>query len=303
MRSLQDLRIFIETARQGSLSGAARQMDLSPAAASAAIKRLEAEIGVPLFIRSTRHLRMTHQGETFLGHCQQALQLLEDGCQAVQTGQTVIQDVLQLSMPSDVGRNLLLDWLDEFLDKHPRIDLRIQLSDRLANVYRQPVDIALRYGEPPDSSLIAVPLLPDNRRVLCASPEYVQAFGAPLNPYELEQHNCLCFMLGEDVHGRWHFWQSGQEISVKVRGNRVADDGEAVKRWALAGKGIAYKSRLDVIEELRDGRLVPLCEDWETERTPFNLICADRRQFSPAVQALREFLSARLLRLFSEANN
>lgn len=301
MRSLQDLRIFIETARQGSLSGAARQMDLSPAAASAAIKRLEAEIGVPLFIRSTRHLRMTHQGETFLGHCQQALQLLEDGCQAVQTGQTVIQDVLQLSMPSDVGRNLLLDWLDEFLDKHPRIDLRIQLSDRLANVYRQPVDIALRYGEPPDSSLIAVPLLPDNRRVLCASPEYVQAFGAPLNPYELEQHNCLCFMLGEDVHGRWHFWQSGQEISVKVRGNRVADDGEAVKRWALAGKGIAYKSRLDVIEELRDGRLVPLCEDWETERTPFNLICADRRQFSPAVQALREFLFSRLDQYLHEA--
>ncbi|SIP88567.1 LysR family transcriptional regulator [Marinobacterium stanieri] len=301
MRSLQDLRIFIETARQGSLSGAARQMDLSPAAASAAIKRLEAEIGVPLFIRSTRHLRMTHQGETFLGHCQQALQLLEDGCQAVQTGQTVIQDVLQLSMPSDVGRNLLLDWLDEFLDKHPRIDLRIQLSDRLANVYRQPVDIALRYGEPPDSSLIAVPLLPDNRRVLCASPEYVQAFGVPLNPYELEQHNCLCFMLGEDVHGRWHFWQSGQEISVKVRGNRVADDGEAVKRWALAGKGIAYKSRLDVIEELRDGRLVPLCEDWETERTPFNLICADRRQFSPAVQALREFLFSRLDQYLHEA--
>lgn len=294
MRSLQDLRIFIETARQGSLSGAARQMNLSPAAASAAIKRLEAEIGVPLFIRSTRHLRMTHQGETFLGHCQQALQLLEDGCQAVQTGQTVIQDVLQLSMPSDVGRNLLLDWLDEFLDKHPRIDLRIQLSDRLANVYRQPVDIALRYGEPPDSSLIAVPLLPDNRRVLCASPEYVQAFGAPLNPYELEQHNCLCFMLSEEVHGRWHFWQSGQEISVKVRGNRVADDGEAVKRWALAGKGIAYKSTLDVIEELHDGRLVPLCEGWETERTPFNLICADRRQFSPAVQALREFLLSRL---------
>lgn len=301
MRSLQDLRIFIETARQGSLSGAARQMDLSPAAASAAIKRLEAEIGVPLFIRSTRHLRMTHQGETFLGHCQQALQLLEDGCQAVQTGQTVIQDVLQLSMPSDIGRNLLLDWLDEFLGQHPRIDLRIQLSDRLANVYRQPVDIALRYGEPPDSSLIAVPLLPDNRRVLCASPEYVQAYGIPLNPYELEQHNCLCFMLGEDVHGRWHFWQSGQEISVKVRGNRVADDGEAVKRWALAGKGIAYKSRLDVIEELRVGLLVPLCEDWETERTPFNLICADRRQFSPAVQALREFLLSRLDQYLHEA--
>ncbi|MCD6436940.1 MAG: LysR family transcriptional regulator, partial [Halomonas sp.] len=165
MRSIQDLKIFIETARQGSLSAAARQMDLSPAATSAAVKRLEAELGVPLFIRSTRHLRLTHQGETFLGHCQQALQLLDDGCQAIQKGQNVIQDVLQLSMPSDIGRNLLLGWLDEFLDLYPRIDLRIQLSDRLVNIYRQPVDIALRYGELPDSNLIAVPLAPDNRRV------------------------------------------------------------------------------------------------------------------------------------------
>ncbi|HBS82879.1 MULTISPECIES: LysR family transcriptional regulator [Halomonadaceae] len=297
MRSIQDLKIFIETARQGSLSAAARQMDLSPAATSAAVKRLEAELGVPLFIRSTRHLRLTHQGETFLGHCQQALQLLDDGCQAIQKGQTVIQDVLQLSMPSDIGRNLLLGWLDEFLDIYPRIDLRIQLSDRLVNIYRQPVDIALRYGELPDSNLIAVPLAPDNRRVLCASPDYVQQFGTPLRPEDLTKHNCLCFMLGEDVHGRWRFWKNGQEVSVKVRGSRVADDGEAVRRWALSGKGIAYKARLDVIEDLSNGRLVPLCEDWETERTPFNLICADRRQFSPAVQALRQFLLSRLEKL------
>ncbi|MDX1714536.1 LysR family transcriptional regulator [Vreelandella venusta] len=297
MRSIQDLKIFIETARQGSLSAAARLLDLSPAATSAAVKRLEAELGVPLFIRSTRHLRLTHQGETFLSHCQQALQLLDDGCQAIQKGQTVIQDVLQLSMPSDIGRNLLLGWLDEFLDLYPQIDLRIQLSDRLVNIYRQPVDIALRYGELPDSSLIAVPLVPDNRRVLCASPEYVQQFGTPLRPEDLTKHNCLCFMLGEDVHGRWRFWKNAQEVSVKVRGSRVADDGEAVRRWALAGKGIAYKARLDVIEDLSNGRLVPLCEDWETERTPFNLICADRRQFSPAVQALRQFLSSRLEKL------
>lgn len=297
MRSLQDLKIFIETARQGSLSGAARQLDLSPAATSAAVKRLEAELGAMLFVRSTRHLRLTHQGETFLGHCQQALQLLNDGCQAIQEGQTTIQDVLQLSMPSDIGRNLLLGWLDQFLDTHPRIDLRIQLSDRLANVYRQPVDIALRYGEPPDSSLIAVPLVPDNRRILCASPEYVQQFGMPLSPEDLEKHNCLCFMLGEEVHGRWHFWKNGQEMSVKVRGSRVADDGEAVRLWALSGKGIAYKSRLDVIEDLSNGRLLPLCEGWETEPTPFNLICADRRQFSPAVQALREFLASQFAKL------
>lgn len=292
MRSLQELRIFVETARQGSLSGAARILDLTPAATSAAVKRLEAELGVPLFIRSTRHLRLTPQGETFLGHCQQALQLVDDGYQAIRTGQTVIQDVLQLSMPSDIGRSYLLGWLDTFLQTHPQIDVRVQLSDRLVNVYQQPVDIALRYGEPPDSSLIALPIVADNHRVLCATPAYLAQHGTPLHPGELAAHNCLCFMLGDEVHGRWHFWQQGQELSVKVTGNRVADDGHAVRHWVLAGEGIAYKSRLDVLDDLRAGRLLALCEGWDTEPAPFNLICADRRQLSPAVQALREFLAS-----------
>lgn len=291
MRQIQDLRIFVDTAKLGSLSAVARKLDMTPAAISATVKRLEAEIGSALFIRSTRRLRLTHEGDVLLAHCEQALQLLDDGLESVRTGQTTIRGMLRLSLPSDFGRNRVLDWLDEFLAQHPGLELRIQLSDSVADMYSQPVDVALRYGNPPDSSLIALPIAAHNRRVLCASPDYLQQYGSPSSPAELTEHNCLCFMLDEAPHARWHFYRNNEEQIVPVKGNRTANDGEAVRRWALAGYGIAYKSALDVQDDLQTGKLVHLCPEWQGESSPLNLICADRRQLTPAIQALRQFLA------------
>lgn len=292
MKALQDLTLFMTTAEAGSLSAAARRLDLTPAAASAALKRLEAELGAPLFVRSTRSLRLTPEGERFLEHTRQALQLLHDGREAIAQGRDVIGGLLQLSAPSDFGRQHLVHWLDAFQSRHPGLRVRLQLSDRLAGLHREPVDLALRYGPPRDSSLVALPIAPDNRRVLCASPAYVSRVGAPKSPAELSRHNCLSFVLSDELHDRWRFWRGGRETSVAVQGDRIADDGEVVRRWALAGHGIAYKSALDVADDLRAGRLVPLCEGWQTEPAPLVLMCADRRQLSPAVKALREWLVA-----------
>ncbi|MCZ4303964.1 LysR family transcriptional regulator [Zoogloeaceae bacterium G21618-S1] len=297
MKALQDLDIFVRTAELGSLSAAARRLDLTPAAASAALKRLEATLQVALFVRSTRSQRLTAEGEVFLLHCRQALDLLASGREAVASGRSVVRGVLQLSLPSDLGRHVLLPWLDEFQATHPQVELRLQLSDRLADVYRQPVDLAIRYGTLPDSSLVALPLLPGNRRVLCASPDYLARAGAPASPAELTEHNCLCFQLGDTVHDRWCFSRDGRATSHRVHGDRVSDDGEVVRRWALAGHGLAYKSHADVHADLRAGRLVAVCPQWQGEPTPLNLLCADRRQLSPAVQQLRAFLMPRLAAL------
>lgn len=294
MIALRDLEIFVRTAQSGSLSAAARVLDLTPAAASASLKRLEEHLGTRLFVRSTRSQRLSHEGEVYLQNCKQALQLLADGQEAVVAGHAVVRGPLQLSIPSDLGRNVLLHWLDAFLERHPDLQLRIQISDRVADVFRQPVDIALRYGKPPDSRLIAIPLLASNRRVLCASPDYLARHGEPKSPSELVAHNCLCFMRGEHVHDRWRFFHQGVEESVQVRGNRLSDDGDTVRRWALGGYGVAYKSQLDIRRELKEGRLVALCREWEGEPAPLNLICADRRQLGPAVQLLRQFLQERL---------
>lgn len=292
MKALQDLEIFVKTADGGSLSAAARSLDLSPAVASAALKRLEAELGTALFVRSTRSLRLTQSGEAFLLRCRQALETLRLGREELADGGG-LQGELLLSLPSDLGRNVMLSWLDEFLALHPRVRLRLQLSDRLADVYRQPVDVAVRYGELPDSNLVALPLAPDCRRVLCASPGYLDRHGAPASPQALAGHACLCFMLSDYVHDHWRFRRGDEEVALRVDPVRVSDDGDAVRRWALAGQGIALKSQLDVAADLAAGRLVALCPDWECEPAPLYLICADRRQLSPVVQALREFLAGR----------
>ena len=302
MKSLQDLDIFVRTADSGSLSATARALDLTPAAASAALKRLEAELGVTLFVRSTRSLRLTQEGELFLEHCRPALAGLRQVRDQLAGGQAALRGTLQLAAPSDLGRNVLMPWLDEFQSQHAGVDLRLHLSDRAANVYSEPVDAAFRYGRPQDSSLVALPLSDTHRRVLCAAPSYLQQRGAPATPHDLAGHDCLCFMLGEDVHDRWRFWDAaGQEAQVRVRSHNVANDGDAVRRWAVLGRGIAYKSYFDVAHDLAAGRLVPLCTDWTTEAVPLFLVAPSRRQLTPLVRALRDFMATRLQALQQQA--
>lgn len=303
MKSLQDLDIFVRTVDSGSLSATARALDLTPAAASAALKRLEAGLGVALFVRSTRSLRLTQEGELFLEHCRPALATLHDAKHLLASGRAAqFQGTLRVAAASDFGRNLLVPCLDEFQDQHPGIDLRLQLSDRMANVYSEPVDAAFRYGRPRDSSLVTLPLVADHRRVLCASPSYVAEQGAPLTPAALGEHDCLCFLLGEEVNDRWSFWDSqGHVLQVRVRGRHVANDGDVVRRWAVQGRGIAYKSYFDVADDLAAGRLVPLCSNWTTEVVPMYLVAPSRRQLTPLVRALRDFMAQRLEALARQA--
>jgi len=300
MKALNDLDIFVRTADNGSLSATARALDLTPAAASAALKRLEAELGVQLFVRSTRSLRLTPHGEQFLAQCRPAVAALQQAGQQLASGAQALRGVLKLSAPSDLGRNVLLPWLDAFQDQHPEVDLRLQLADRTANVYSEPVDAAFRYGQPPDSGLVALPLAPANRRVLCAAPSYLARHGAPATPHALSAHQCLCFMLGDDINDRWRFSQPGAPaISVRVRSSNVANDGDAVRRWAVLGRGIAYKSGLDVGADLAQGRLQALCADWTTEAVPLFLVVPGRRQLTPLVRRLHQFIAQRCRQMAS----
>ncbi|MBC3765588.1 LysR family transcriptional regulator [Neptunicella marina] len=289
MRALQDLKIFIEAAKCGNLSKVADLMELTPAATSAAIKRLEAQVGVPLMVRSTRSSRLTQAGEIFLDHCIRAVSTLEEGIDLLSSEQ--ISGKFTLSLPSDLGRNFLMGALDDFMQHHPSIRLHLQVSDRVADFYRHPVDFALRYGQLKDSQLVALPVCAENHRVLVASPDYIRQFGKPDSPQALTEHNCLRFMLDNQPHSRWQFERNKQQIKVEVQGNRVADDADVVRRWAVAGKGIAYKSLLDVAEDIVAGRLVRLCRDWQGEAVPLCLISADRRMFTPATLALKNHLT------------
>ncbi|CAB3853731.1 LysR family transcriptional regulator [Achromobacter anxifer] len=293
MVRFEDLRIFMAAADQGSFSAAARELDLTPAVASAALKRLELALDARLFVRSTRSLRLTSDGERYLEHARSALSALEAGRNAVARNKTEISGTLSVSIPSDLGRHVLLPWLDEFQQLHPRVNFQVRISDRLADLYRQPVDLAVRYGTPNDSGLVALPLAEHNRRVVCGAPAYFARHGVPLAPADLRRHNCLSFVLGETLHDRWIFQRDGAILTIPVKGDRVGDDGELVRRWILAGHGLGYKSRYDVLSDLRAGRLIEVLADYATEPSPLYLLCVHRMLLSPAVKRLREFLQER----------
>ncbi|MEB0108860.1 LysR family transcriptional regulator [Pseudomonas sp. MH9.3] len=300
MLRFDDLQLFVRAADLGSLSAAARVMDLSPAVASAALKRIEQQLGARLLARSTRSLRLTAEGEGFLDYARTALGALEDGRRHLTSGQDHVSGVLQLSAPSDFGRNLLLPWLDEFQREHPQLNIRLLLGDRIADLFRQPVDIALRYGEPEDSSLVALPVAPDNIRVLCAAPSYLARHGEPQHLEQLAQHNCLLYMLGTRVHDQWGFHDGKRKVGLTVTGDRFSDDADVVRRWAVAGMGIAYKSWLDVSAEVLTGRLRLILPALRGERTPLNLLCAHRAQLSKPINLLREMLVSRCATLTAQ---
>lgn len=294
MTRLADLELLLRTADLGSLTAAAKALDWSPAAASAAVKRLETQWGVPVFVRTTRSLRLSAEGERLLPHLRQAMQSIGDARAAVASKRTALHGDLQVAMPSDLGRNVLLPWLESFQQRHPKLTLRVHLSDRNTDLMRAPVDVAIRYGAPADSTQVALPLAPGNLRILVASPAYVAKHGVPESAQALGTHEALRFMVRDEIPKTWHLLVDGRWQDVAVSGRRCANDGEVVKRWALAGLGVAYKSKLDVAAELSAGRLLHLRPDWEGEPSPLWLVVPGRRQLTPAARALRDWLARHL---------
>lgn len=294
MVRFDDLNLFVRTAALGSFSNAAREVDLLPGQVSAAIKRLEAELGIRLFARSTRSLRLTPEGELYLPSARQALEALREGQERLRPVEAGLSGVLQVAAPSDLGRNLVLDWLSTFRREHPQITLRLFLSDQVADVFREPIDIALRYGRMDDASFVAMPLAPDNRRVLVAAPAYLAREGRPQSLEQLAHHACLLYLLKGRVYDKWAFVDSaGKAQTIAVSGHLLSDDADVVRRWAVAGEGIAYKSWLDVSTDVRAGRLEVLLPQVLGDSVPLQLVCPHRRQFSPAVQLLYRYLQER----------
>lgn len=293
MIRLEDLALFVRAAAMGGFSEVAREVDLLPGQVSAAIKRLERELDVRLFARSTRSMRLTAEGERYLPFAQDALASLSEGQERLRGEEAQLRGMLQIAAPSDLGRNILLPWFTAFRRQHPDLTLRLFVSDRVTDVFRDPVDVAIRYGEPDDASYVALPLAPANRRVLVASPGYLERCGTPAALEDLARHDCLLYSLGGRLYDKWAFQEDGRRRIVTVRGTLHADDADISRRLAVDGEGIAYKSWLDVGEDVRAKRLVVLLRRFEGQIAPLHLICPHRKQFSPAVQQLHRLLRQR----------
>lgn len=290
--NIGDLRVLVETARGGSLTAAARVLDVTPAAASAMLKRLEAQLGARLFERSTRAMRLTPQGQTLLDYATRALELLEEGAGQALSESGALRGTVRVAVPSDLGRSVLLPWIDTFVQRHPGVHVALSVGDRLQDVRRDAVDLALRYGSTlADSQLVARPLY-SAERVACAAPDYLARHGIPQHPHDLARHNCVTLHIGGRRELRWRFERAGESVEVTVAGDRSADDGAIARHWALAGAGIAYKAALDIRTHLHDGSLVPVLPGWQGQRYVLNALLPSNRFVPARVRALVEHLAA-----------
>ena len=292
IENLSDVRVLVQTHRLGSLTAAAAELGVTPAAASAALKRLEVQLGTRLFERSTRTMRLTASGQLMLDYATRALELLTEGAAQVADDRAALQGTVRVAAPSDLTRTVLLPWLDEFLQANPGVHLAMSVGDRPLDVVRDEVDVALRYGDIADSRVVARRLA-ESRPVLAASPAYLARVGAPQNPLELTRHNCLTFERSGRRHRVWRFLRDGHWTEVRVDGDRSVDDASLAREWAVAGAGIVLKSGLDLRTDLAAGRLVALLPEWQTEPYALHALLPSARFVPARTRALIDFLAAK----------
>ena len=254
-----EMETFLAVACAGSLSGAGRELGVSPSAVSRIVTRLESRLGVRLVVRSTRSLYLTEEGEEYALAARRILKDLEQTESALTDRQSP-KGVVRVSAVVGHGRLTIVPLLKEFLLRYPDIRVEMHLSDELSDVEGGHVDVAIRFGSLSDS-LLTARRLGETDRVVVASPDYIARYGRPGQPQDLGRHNCLDFSFRRIEPG-WPFLLDGRSQVIPVEGNLLANNGETLVQLALDGVGITRLGRFHVQPELEAGRLVELLPEF-----------------------------------------
>ncbi|MAK55964.1 MAG: LysR family transcriptional regulator, partial [Pusillimonas sp.] len=260
MDKFKQLESFVSVATQGSLSAAARAEGVAPTMMGRRMDALEKRLGVKLLVRSTRRLSLTSEGTAFLEKAQSILKELNDAESQVAQGSAQPSGELRLSAPAGFGRRHIAPLIPGFLQRYPDIKITLDLTDRLVDLIEERYDCAIRIGDLDDSQFIGMRLA-DNRRVIVASPDYLQRFGRPATPDDLIHHNCLSFGSQGNQKG-WLLQHNGKTRAYRVKGTLNSSDGSVLLEWALAGCGLAWRSLWEVRQELEAGRLVSVLDNY-----------------------------------------
>lgn len=289
-----DLGLFLRVLDLGSISAAARSLDLSVAVASQRLKRLERELGVRLLHRTTRRLHATAEGAVLAEQGRALVEDLEALTGGLRRSASEVAGTVRVTMSASFGRQYISPLLPEFMARYPRLRLSINLNDQLLDLVSAGFDLAIRIGDLEDSSLVARKLA-SNRRVLCASPDYLRRHGAPRGPQDLTRHECLLLVGSQGRQDAWRLaGGDGGEVVVRVRGNVESNNGEVLRDAAVGGLGIALHSTWHVCEDLREGRLQVVLPDHAPADTGIHAVMPQRRLVPSRVRAFVDFLAERL---------
>lgn len=294
MDRIGDLTLFLRVLDLGSISAAARSLDLSVAVASQRLKRLEHDLGVRLLHRTTRQLHATPEGATLAEQGRALVEDLEALTGGLRQTADAVSGTLRVTMSATFGRLYISPLLPEFLAHYPRVRISVDLTDQRVDLVSAGIDLAIRIGALDDSSLVARKLT-TNRRVLCASPTYLRQHGTPRTPKDLAAHECLLLVGHAGRQDLWRFHdRSGSEIVQRVGGRFESNQGELLRDAAVAGQGIALHSTWHVCDDLRAGRLQVLLSEYALAETGIHAVMPQRRLVPPRVSAFVDFLAERL---------
>jgi len=287
---LKTMETFVAVAMRGSLTAAAGAEGVAPAVVSRRLDALEEHLGVKLMVRTTRKVTLTFEGSAFLEDCQRILRDVGDAEAAVSLGGVKARGHLRISAPAGFGRRHVAPLLLQYLGDNPEVNANLDLSDRMVDLVNENVDCAVRIGELADSSLVSV-RLGEMRRVVVASPDYLARRGVPPAPTFLAGHDCLS--LGQQRG--WVFREaegSAKTTTIKVGGVLECNDGAVLHDWALAGRGLAWRSMWEVGEDLRMGRLVSVLDDWAAPPVGIYAVFPQRRHLPLRVRLFVDLLKA-----------
>ena len=282
--------MFLRVLDLGSITAAAHSLDLSVAVASQRLKRLERELGVRLLHRTTRRLHPTPEGVALAERGRVLVEDLESLGAGLREAATEIAGTLRVTLSASFGRQHVSPLLPKFLARHPKLRLSVHLSDQVVDLVSEGFDLAIRIGAMEDSQLVARRIAA-NRRVLCASPDYLRRRGQLKVPRDLQDHECL-LLFGSS--GRQDVWRlhdaQGKEMPVRVQGRFESNLGELLRDASVAGEGIAIQSLWHVADDLRTGRLQVVLPDFPLATTAISAVMPQRRQVPPRVRAFVDFL-------------
>lgn len=304
MSYLDNIRTFVRVYELGSMSAAGRDLRISPAVTSSRISQLEEHLGIRLFQRTTRSLTPTGQGRAFYDGACKILESVENAEAQVASITAYPKGSLYIAAPLGVGRRLIAPLIPEFLRLYPEVSFRLRLTDRKVDLTTEGLDLAFFLGQPEDSDL-RIRKIADVERVLCASPEYVEARGYPANGEELVAggHECLNLRFPGATEFQWRLITPEGPKRFRVSGRYESDDGDVLTDWALAGHGIALKPIFEVAEHLKAGRLVAVAT--ETPPEPIQMAClfTHRRRQDPKTRLFMEFVIERIGAVVRVENN
>lgn len=261
---------------------------MSPQLVSKYVAQLEARLGARLINRSTRKLSITEVGQAYYERCRDVLADIEEMENAVGDAAIAARGTLRINAPMTFGTMHLSRAIAEYQQGQPEVTVDLTLDDRVVDIVSEGYDIAIRIGRMRESSLVARKLAPV-RLVVCGAPDYLEARGIPDAPENLAEHDCLRYSLSSDAD-RWRFRKGEETYDVNVTGSFLANNGEAIRLAALTGRGLALQPTFIVGNDIREGRLKRVLQDYEVHPMGVYAVYAHRKYLSGKVRTFTDFL-------------